>query len=127
MINKKKTLGFTEREDNLREYEDTKKEVMNEVKRELKPEFINRIDDIIVFHKLNDEEIEKIIEMSLEQVESRLRKNGYNINIDRNIIEEIKKTGYDKNYGARPIKRSVQTLVEDRIAEEILNGKYIKK
>ena len=124
LINKKKTLGFTEKvkEEQQKEYEDIKKEVMAEVKRNLKPEFINRIDEIIVFHKLNDEEIDKIIELLLIQVEKRLSDNGYNINIDRNIIEEIKKQGYDKNYGARPLRRSIQTLVEDKIAEEILAG-----
>ncbi len=123
-INKKKTLGFTEKvkEEQQREYEDIKKEVMAEVKRELKPEFINRIDEIIVFHKLNDDEIKRIIELLLVQVEKRLSENGYNINIDRNIVEEIKKQGYDKNYGARPLRRSIQTLVEDKIAEEILAG-----
>ncbi len=124
LINKKKTLGFTEKvkEEQQREYEDIKKEVMAEVKRNLKPEFINRIDEIIVFHKLNDKEIEKIIELLLIQVEKRLSDNGYNINIDRKVIEEIKKQGYDKNYGARPLRRSIQTLVEDKIAEEILAG-----
>lgn len=124
LINKKKTLGFTEKvkEEQQREYEDIKKEVMTEVKRSLKPEFINRIDEIIVFHKLNDKEIEKIIELLLVQVEKRLSDNGYNINIDRKVIEEIKKQGYDKNYGARPLRRSIQTLVEDKIAEEILAG-----
>ncbi len=128
MINKKKTLGFTEKvkEEQTKEYEEVKKEVMKEVKNSLKPEFINRIDEIIVFHKLNDTEIEKIIELLLVQVEKRLRDSGYNISIDRNVIKEIKKQGYDKNYGARPLRRSIQTLVEDRIAEEILNGSVEK-
>ncbi len=123
-INKKKTLGFAEkeREEQQREYEDIKKEVMAEVKRDLKPEFINRIDEIIVFHKLNDDEIKEIIELLLVQVEKRLSDNGYNVNINRNIVDEIKKQGYDKNYGARPLRRSIQTLVEDKIAEEILAG-----
>ncbi len=127
LINKKKTLGFTEKvkEEQQREYEDIKKEVMAEVKRSLKPEFINRIDEIIVFHKLNDKEIEKIIELLLVQVEKRLSDNGYDINIDRKVIEEIKKQGYDKNYGARPLRKSIQTLVEDKIAEEILAGTLI--
>ncbi len=109
-----------------REYEDIKKEVMVEVKRNLKPEFINRIDEIIVFHKLNDDEIEKIIELLLKEVEKRLKNTGYNININRKVIEDIKKQGYDKNYGARPLRRSIQTLVEDKIAEEILNGDLTK-
>ena len=124
-INKKNTLGFTEKvnDEKQREYEDIKNEVMEEVKKELKPEFINRIDEIVVFHKLNDEEIDKIIELLLVQVEKRLLDNGYNIKIDRSVIEEIKKKGYDKNYGARPLRRSIQTLVEDKIAEEILEGK----
>ncbi|MCI8833530.1 MAG: ATP-dependent Clp protease ATP-binding subunit, partial [Clostridia bacterium] len=127
LINKKKTLGFTEKvkEEQQREYEDIKKEVMAEVKRNLKPEFINRIDEIIVFHKLNDKEIEKIIELLLIQVEKRLSDNGYNINIDRNVIEEIKKQGYDKNYGARPLRRSIQTLVEDKNMPEKLRKQMI--
>ena len=110
-INKKNTLGFTEKvnDEKQREYEDIKNEVMEEVKKELKPEFINRIDEIVVFHKLNDEEIDKIIELLLVQVEKRLLDNGYNIKIDRSVIEEIKKKGYDKNYGARPVRRSIQT------------------
>ena len=124
MINKKKTLGFAEKvdEEQEKEYEDIKKDVMVELKKNLKPEFINRIDEIIVFHKLNDNEIEKIIELLLEEVENRLKNNGYDIVINRNMIEDIKKQGYDKNYGARPLRRSVQTLVEDKIAEKILNG-----
>ena len=124
MINNKKTLGFTERtkDEKEKEYDEIKKDVMKELKKSLKPEFINRIDEIIVFRKLNDDEIEKIIELLLNEVENRLKNNGYNIKINRDIIKEIKKEGYDKNYGARPIRRSIQTLVEDRIAEEILKG-----
>ena len=124
MISKKKTMGFSGKatNDEEKEYEEIKKEVMNEVKKSLKPEFINRIDEIIVFHKLNDDEIEQIIELLLKEVEDRLKNNGYNIKINREIVESIKKQGYDKNYGARPLKRSIQTLVEDKIAEKILNG-----
>ena len=124
MISKKKPMGFSGKATNEdeKEYEEIKKEVMNEVKKSLKPEFINRIDEIIVFHKLNDDEIEQIIELLLKEVEDRLKNNGYNIKINREIVESIKKQGYDKNYGARPLKRSIQTLVEDKIAEKILNG-----
>ena len=122
MINKKKAMGFAERSELKKEEENTNKEVMAEVKKSLKPEFINRIDEIVIFHKLKEEEINKIIELLLIQVENRLKDNGYDIKIDREVVEEIKKQGYDSNYGARPLRRSVQTLVEDKIAEQILSG-----
>lgn len=126
IMNQKRTLGFSEGNEQSKE-EDIKKNVMSEVKKSFKPEFINRIDEIIIFNKLKDEEIDEIIELLLVQVEKRLRENGYDIKIDRNVVEEIKKQGYDKNYGARPLRRSVQTLVEDKIAEQILNGTVVGK
>lgn len=122
MINKKKTMGFEEKKEESKEYENARRDVISEVKKNLKPEFINRIDEMVIFHKLKEEEINKIIELLLVQVEKRVRDNGYKIDIDRGVVEEIKKQGYDQNYGARPLRRSVQTLVEDKIAEAILNG-----
>lgn len=124
MMKQKKTMGFYEKTENEKE-EDIKKNVIAEAKKNFKPEFINRIDEIVVFNKLKEAEVDKIIEMLLVQVERRLKENGYSVQIDRSIIKEIKKQGYDKEYGARPLRRSVQTLVEDKIAEEILNGTIV--
>ena len=134
-ITERKTLGFgidislvelKMKEYQKNEYEETKKEVIKELKRELRPEFINRIDEIIVFHKLNDEDLKQIAESMVKQVQERLEKQKYLVEIDDNIIDEILKQGFDKNFGARPLRRAIQSLIEDRISEEILEGNLQK-
>ena len=124
LITEKKSLGFTNlaEEDEAKEYEEIKKNVMAELKKQLRPEFINRIDDIIVFHKLNDEEINSIIDLLLKNVEQRLVEQGLNIKIDKTVKELIAKKGVDKEFGARPLRRAIQNIVEDKLAEEILDG-----
>ena len=108
------------------EYEETKKEVMKELKKELRPEFINRIDEIIVFHKLNDEEIRQIAQIMLKQVEKRLKEQKILVEIDKSVTEMLVEKGVDKNFGARPLRRTIQNLVEDQIADEILNERLQK-
>ena len=124
LITDKKSLGFIDKaeQDLSKEYEEIKKNVMAELKRELRPEFINRIDDIIVFHKLNDSEINSIIDLLLKNVEERLQDQGLNIKIDKSVKELIAKKGVDKEFGARPLRRAIQNIVEDKLAEEILDG-----
>ena len=123
-ITDKKVLGFeSDKNSNTKEYESTKEEIMKELKREFRPEFINRIDEIIVFHKLEENEITQIAQIMLKQVENRLKEKNYLVKIDSSVAEDISKTKIDKNYGARPLRRTIQELVEDKIAEEILNGK----
>ena len=100
---------------------------MAELKRELRPEFINRIDEIIVFHKLNDEEISKIIDIMLNGVKKRLSMQKYEIQFEPEIKELISSKGIDKTFGARPLRRTIQNLIEDRIAEGILDGKVKKQ
>ena len=129
LITDKKSLGFTnakEAEDSQKEYEDTKKEVMQVLKKELRPEFINRIDEIIVFHKLNDEEISKIIDIMLDDVIKRLKTQKYSIEIEKDVKELIAKQGIDKSFGARPLRRTIQNMLEDTLAEQILDGKLQK-
>ena len=133
IITDKRTLGFSnetrkadENKDAQKEYENIKKEVMAELKREFRPEFINRIDEIIVFHKLNDEEISKIIELMLNEVKNRMKVQKYEIEFSPKVKELIAKKGIDKAFGARPLKRTIQNLVEDKIAEAILDG-VVKK
>ena len=125
-IAEKNTLGFESNINVKKEYEESKKEVMKDLKKELRPEFINRIDEIIVFHKLNDEEIFKIAKIMLKQVENRLKEQKYFIKIDDSLARMIVETEMDKNYGARPLRRNIQNLVEDKISEEILNGNLQK-
>ncbi len=120
----KKVLGFENT--NKKEYEDTKEEIMKELKKEFRPEFINRIDEIIVFHKLEENEITQIAQIMLNQVEKRLEEKNYLIKIDPSVADNISKTKIDKNYGARPLRRTIQELVEDKIAEDILNGKIVR-
>ena len=124
LITDKKSLGFanSSEEDETKEYEDIKKNVMAELKKELRPEFINRIDEIIVFHKLNDDEIRSIIDLLLKNVEQRLVEQGLYIKIDKSVKELIAKKGVDKEFGARPLRRAIQNIVEDKLAEEILDG-----
>ena len=98
---------------------------MAELKKQFRPEFINRIDDIIVFHKLTDEDIKQIIEIMLKQVQTRLKEQNYVIEIDDSVKELVAKKGIDTNYGARPLKRAIQSNVEDKIAQAILDGKII--
>lgn len=125
----KKSLGFTMNEDEKektdKEYEENKKTVMAELKKEFKPEFLNRIDDIIVFHKLNQEDISKIIDLMLKKVTSRMKEQNISIEIDDKAKELIAKNGVDTNYGARPLRRAIQSMIEDRIAEEMLDGNIV--
>ena len=130
MITDKNILGFSQNTGDKekgqeKEYEDIKKDVMAELKKQFRPEFINRIDDIIVFHKLTDEDIKQIIDIMLRQVQKRLKEQEYNVEIDNSVKELIAKKGVDNNYGARPLKRAIQSIVEDKIAEAILDGKII--
>ena len=124
MITDKKTLGFTNgAEASQREYENIKKDVMAELKKEFRPEFINRIDEIIVFHKLQEDEIKQIITIMLGQVQKRLESQQYMVEFDDSVKELVAKEGIDTNFGARPLRRTIQSKVEDKIAEAILDGK----
>ena len=128
-ITEKKTLGFgnIQNESNNREYEEIKKEVINELKKELRPEFINRIDEIIVFHKLNNEELEKIAGIMLKEIENRLQEQKIYVEIDSSVAKLISNKDIDKNFGARPLRRIIKDIVENRISEEIINGNIKKE
>ncbi len=130
LITDKKSLGFSqavsEDENGKKEYDETKKEVMETLKRELRPEFINRIDEIIVFHKLTDEEIGQIIDIMLKEVTNRLAIQKIKIELEPEVKELIATKGIDKNFGARPLRRTIQSVLEDKLAEEILDGNLKK-
>ena len=129
LITDKKSLGFVNlsNENSEKDYEETKKEVMAELKKEFRPELINRIDEIIVFHKLNDEEINSIIDIMLKEVTKRLSEQNIKIEIDASVNNLIAKKGIDKAFGARPLRRTIQNIVEDALAEAILEGKINKE
>ena len=99
---------------------------METLKRELRPEFINRIDEIIVFHKLTDDEIGQIIDIMLQEVINRLALQKIKIEVDTSVKELISSKGIDKNFGARPLRRTIQNVLEDKLAEEILEGNLKK-
>ncbi len=122
LITDKKTLGFTNTENNEQEYETIKKEVINELKKQFRPEFINRIDEIIVFHKLIPEEIKQIADIMLKQIANRLKEQNINLIIDEEVKNMIVEKGTDRSYGARPLRRAIQTMIEDKIADEIIKG-----
>ena len=103
--------------------DEKKKEVlMKEMKNFFSPEFLNRIDDIITFNSLNNEDSKKIAEIEVKKLFSRLTDMNYKINYDQSVIDFISKVGYDDTYGARPLKRAIQDKIEDLISEEVLKG-----
>ena len=126
-IAENKSLGFKiekeKQEEQINKYEEIKKEVMSELRKQFKPEFLNRIDEIIVFHKLTDEDISKIIDIMLKEVKERLSEKKIELSIDNSAKEKKKKNGTDSSYGARPLRRAIQNMLEDQLAEDILDGK----
>ena len=131
LISENKTLGFGVPDDNkekeeINKYEETKKQVMAELKKTFRPEFINRIDEIIVFHKLTKDEINEIIDLMLKETKKRLEVQGMEISLDKSVKELIAKKGTDEAYGARPLRRAIQSYLEDKLAEAILDGKLQK-
>ena len=123
-ITDRKNLGFGSGE--KREYDESKNEIIKELKKEFRPELINRIDEIIVFHKLENREIVDIAKIMLKQIEKRLEEKKYLVKIDDSVAEIIANSEIDKNYGARPLRRKIQELVEDRLSEEILQGNIVR-
>jgi ATP-dependent Clp protease ATP-binding subunit ClpC len=107
--------------------EEAKKEVlMKEMKNFFSPEFINRIDDTIVFNSLTPEDIKKITVIELEKLGKRLKDMKYTINFDDTLVDYLAKIGFDEMYGARPLKRAIQDKVEDLLSEEVLTGKMVE-
>ena len=118
-----KRLGFTSVETPEQSYEIMKKGVMDEIKTIFKPEFLNRIDDIIVFHPLEKEEITRIVRLLTDVMAKRVKENmNITVSFTKKAIEKIAEEGYDKAYGARPLRRAIQSKIEDAFAEEYLLG-----
>lgn len=119
-----KRLGFSQGEDKKKDYEDMKRGVMEEVKRIFKPEFLNRVDEILVFHMLDKQEIRQIVNILVKKLEKRCKEQLDIELVVRNSVKDyLAENGFDSKYGARPLKRAIQNKLEDRMAEEILDGK----
>ena len=119
-----KKLGFSNVENAESEHKDMKNNVMEEIKRMFKPEFLNRIDDIIVFRALSKEDVKGIAALMLKELKNRLAKQmDITLTYGDTVKNFIFEKGYDKKYGARPLKRAIQNYIEDALAEEILSGK----
>ena len=126
ITDKKTSLGFGGGDSAEKDQNEIKSLVTAELKKEFRPEFLNRLDDIIVFHKLNAEDIEKIAEKLLFSLKKRLLSIEIDAEFDESVIKEVAKEGFDPVYGARPLKRAIQSKVEDMLSEYILDDK-IKK
>ena len=119
-----RSMGFgSSQRDEVRDYETMKESVMKEVKELFRPEFINRVDELIVFHALTEEEICRITEMMLKQVAGRLEEQEIRLLWDESVTRKLAKDGYDPKFGARPLRRLIQRTVEDTLSEELLQGR----
>ncbi len=118
-----KHLGFGVKEDAEEDYKKMKENVMEEVKKIFKPEFINRIDEILVFHMLTQENIQDIVRILLKNLDKRTQAQmSISLDVSDAAVIQLAKSGFDKNYGARPVRRAIQTQIEDELAERVLDG-----
>jgi len=102
-----------------------KKQIFEEVKRTFRPEFLNRVDEIIIFNPLGKEEIKEIVGLLLKKTQDKLKDKGFNIGFE-DEVKFIADVGFDRLYGARPLKRVIQNMIENELAGEILSGKFVK-
>ncbi len=123
-IKKQKSIGFSSNNDssNETEYEKMKENILGELKQKFRPEFLNRIDDTIVFHKLSDEDLNQIIDLMLASIRKRLESREIYLNFEENSKKFLLNKGIDLDYGARPLRRLIIKEVEDKLSEEILQG-----
>ena len=127
-IKKQRTLGFTSdsTDEEKSQYEKMKENVLDELKKTFRPEFLNRIDEIIVFHSLNKEQTRQIVSLMVKNLQKRLEKMEIKIEMDDKAKDLLAKEGFNPVYGARPLQREIRRKVEDRLSEELLKGS-IKK
>ena len=121
-LKRQRSLGFGSSENTEKAYDTMRENIMEEVKRTFRPEFLNRVDEIIVFHALEQSEIDQIARLMMRSVEKRLAERGIRLTVDEDALKLISAAGYDLQYGARPLRRAIQRMVEDALSEEILMG-----
>ncbi len=121
LLKKEASLGFRPQGQD-KSYEDMKEKITGELRRTFRPEFLNRIDEIIVFHSLNEQHIKQIVELMIKEVSKRLAENDITIEVTNEAKEFLAREGFDQMYGARPLRRAIQRYVEDRLSDELLKG-----
>ena len=125
MITTTSKLGFSTSDDESKDkYEKLKETVSEEMKKAFRPEFLNRIDETIVFAHLKQEEIRQIVDLMLKDLFKRLAERELSVEVTDEVKDHLAKNGYSEAYGARPLRRLIQRKIEDMLAEEILSGKY---
>jgi ATP-dependent Clp protease ATP-binding subunit ClpC len=124
-LKRNRSLGFAVHNEGQK-YNDMKTKVMDELKRAFRPEFLNRIDEIIVFHSLEKEHLLRIVGLMADSLKKRLSDQGIEIELSQAALEKITEEGYDPDYGARPLRRALQRKIEDRLSEELLKGNINK-
>lgn len=127
LISKGKSLGFLVQEDIQQEYSTIKETVTEEVKKAFNPEFLNRIDEIIVFHPLGRNEMKKILDLMLERGKDKIAAQGFDLELSDDAKEFLLEKGFDPHYGARPLQRTIQRYLDDALAEEILAKHFVRK
>ncbi|MBR4078976.1 MAG: ATP-dependent Clp protease ATP-binding subunit, partial [Christensenellaceae bacterium] len=122
-IERRRSIGFSKTDDARGEYDAMKENITEELKKFFRPEFLNRIDDIIIFRKLTEADIGNISRLMLDSIISRLKERNIRLCYTDEAAMLLAKQGYDAEYGARPLRRLIRQTVEDRLSEEILAGK----
>lgn len=123
LIRRQGDLGFKPQQDEMN-YENLKRKLLDETKKVFRPEFLNRVDDIIVFHPLSRQDLDQIIEIELKEVKERLKDKKIDLVLSSEVMKFLIDKGYDPVFGARPLKRTIQRYIENVLAEEILSGKF---
>ena len=123
LITEPKRLGFVINDEKAKNYDDMKNNVMGELKHTFRPEFLNRVDEVIVFHPLDEENIRSIVGIMLRTLAKRLLQSEIKLDVTGEAEVLLAKKGYDPVYGARPLRRSIQSMIEDKLAEHMLEGK----
>ena len=123
ITDKQKSLGFKQKDESSGEKEDIKSLVLGELRQIFRPEFLNRVDDIIVFNKLTQDEIKQIASKMLSTLSKRLEAMDIKITFTDEAVSAVADKGFDDNYGARPLRRAIQSEIEDALSEQMLDGK----
>ena len=126
MISKQSSIGFNQENEDKKEYENIKDVVNEALKATFRPEFLNRVDEIIVFKPLTEKDIKDIVVLMLEELKDRLLLMNINVKFTNKVVKYIADKGFDKEYGARPLERAIRNYIEDEIAEQILEGEILE-
>ncbi len=123
LIDRETRLGFTAREDEEYNYEQMKEKITSELRRTFRPEFLNRVDEVIVFRALTQEQTRQIVDLQLKDVEARLKDHDIHLEVTDEAKDLLAKEGFSKEFGARPLRRTIERMIENRLSEELLQGR----